>query len=184
MVEAMALFGVQGYAATTIAEIESAVGLAPGSGGLYRHFASKRAVLEAGVRARVEAPDGLPELFAAVGDAADLRPALRAIAAAGLARLDSERDLNRLLVRDLARFPDLLMLFRDRELARLHRGLTGALTAIGVAEPGAVAVVLISAVSHYWLTADVFGGSHPLGIDQDAFLDAVADLVAASAAPS
>jgi hypothetical protein len=40
--------------------------------------------------------------------------------------------------------------------------------------------VLISAVSHYWLLCDVFGGSHPLGVDRDAYLDAVADLAAAS----
>jgi AcrR family transcriptional regulator len=44
---AIALFAAKGYAATTVAEIEAAVGLSPGSGGLYRHFPSKEALLDA-----------------------------------------------------------------------------------------------------------------------------------------
>jgi AcrR family transcriptional regulator len=43
--EAMRLFGEQGYAATTIAQIEAAAGLSPGSGSLYRLFPSKQALL-------------------------------------------------------------------------------------------------------------------------------------------
>ncbi|CAN5124778.1 hypothetical protein BH11ACT3_BH11ACT3_10580 [soil metagenome] len=178
--EAMELFGTQGYSATTIAQIEAASGLSPGSGGLYKHFRSKEAVLEAGVRQRIEAPDALPALFAEIGGAGPPRDTLRAIAAAGLDRLDAERDLNRILVRDLATFPALLALFRDGELARLHRGLTGALGALGLENAAAASAVLISAVSHYWLMSDVFGGAHPLGVGRDAFLDAIADLAAAS----
>jgi AcrR family transcriptional regulator len=177
---AMALFGEQGYAATTIAQIEAAAGLSPGSGGLYKHFRSKEAVLAAGVRDRVEAPDRLPELFSTASLAPSPRDGLRAIAEAGLARLEGERDLNRILMRDLAGFPDLLALFRDGELARLHRGLTQALDSMGAPTAAPVAAVLISAVSHYWLLCDVFGGSHPLGVDRDAYLDAVADLAVAS----
>jgi hypothetical protein len=39
---------------------------------------------------------------------------------------------------------------------------------------------MIAAVSDYWLIADIFGGSHPLGVGREAFLDALADLAAAS----
>jgi AcrR family transcriptional regulator len=177
---AMQLFGSHGYGSTTIAQIEAAAGLSPGSGGLYKHFPSKQAVLEAGVRDRIEAPDALPALFAQLGGASSPRAALRAVAAAGLDRLDAERDLNRILVRDLSKFPELLTLFRDGELARLHHGLSQALAAMGVASATAASTVLISAVSHYWLLSDVFGGSHPLGVERDEFLDAIADLAAAS----
>ena len=47
---AMDLFGRQGYHATTVAQIEAAAGLSAGAGGLYRHFKSKRALLEEAVR--------------------------------------------------------------------------------------------------------------------------------------
>ena len=50
--EAMRLFGEQGYAATTVAEIEAAAGLSPGSGSLYRHFPSKQALLAEGSAGR------------------------------------------------------------------------------------------------------------------------------------
>lgn len=180
----MALFGQLGYRATTVAMIERAAGLSAGSGGLYKHFPSKQAVLEAGVRPRIERADAL----SALGDGGappDPRAALRAIAAAGLDRLDTERDLNRILVRDLEHFPDLLELFRRAELERLHAGLGRALAALGSGtDPDALALVLISAVSHYWLIADVFGGVHPVAVDRDAYLDALADVaLAAIAAP-
>jgi AcrR family transcriptional regulator len=50
VVAATGLFAAQGIRATTVAQIEAAVGLRPGSGGLHRHFATKddlvRAVLD------------------------------------------------------------------------------------------------------------------------------------------
>ena len=55
--EAMRLFADQGFAATTVAQIEAAAGLSPGSGALYRHFPSKNDILAAGIaelRARIE----------------------------------------------------------------------------------------------------------------------------------
>jgi AcrR family transcriptional regulator len=42
---ASALFAERGYVTTSVADIEAAVGLTPGSGGLYRHFVSKEALL-------------------------------------------------------------------------------------------------------------------------------------------
>ena len=54
--EAMRLFGEQGYAATTVAQVEAAAGLSPGSGSLYRHFPSKRALLAEGVRRQDSPP--------------------------------------------------------------------------------------------------------------------------------
>jgi hypothetical protein len=43
------------------------------------------------------------------------------VARARLRRLDRERDLNRLLARDLARFPDLLAEMREEEIQRVYR---------------------------------------------------------------
>ncbi|MGH8967612.1 MAG: TetR/AcrR family transcriptional regulator, partial [Actinomycetes bacterium] len=46
---AMELFSEHGYRGTSITQIEQAVGLSPGAGGIYHHFPSKEALLTAGV---------------------------------------------------------------------------------------------------------------------------------------
>lgn len=48
---AVGLFADGGYSATSVADIERAVGLSPGAGGLYRHFRSKDELLLAAVEA-------------------------------------------------------------------------------------------------------------------------------------
>jgi AcrR family transcriptional regulator len=176
----MELFGRQGYHATTVAQIESASGLSAGAGGLYRHFRSKRAVLEEALRrqaeqgrpllAYLEEPDGLAGL--------PRRERFLAVARAGLRRLAEERDLNRLLLRDLATFPDLLETVRAQEVGRVHEALTAWLRREdggGDRDHAAHAAVLIAAVSHYWTLTDVFGGTHP-HVGEERFLAALADL--------
>lgn len=180
----MELFGRQGYQATTIAQIEAAAGLSAGAGGLYRHFRSKRALLEEGLERQAAA--GRP-LLDHLRDPADRsrRDRLLAVARAGLARLEEERDVNRLLVRDLAAFPDLLERVRTRELARVHAALTDYLTRElpDDPDPGALAAVVMAAVSHYWIMNDVFAGRHPHGVDADRFLGRLVDLLTATPAP-
>jgi AcrR family transcriptional regulator len=176
----MELFGRQGYHATTIAQIEAAAGLSAGAGGLYRHFRSKRAVLEEALRRQAE--QGRP-LLAYLGDpdalgALPRRDRFLAVARAGLRRLEAERDINRLLLRDLATFPDLLERVRDQELSRVHEAVTAWVRredAGGQQDHAARAAVLMAAISHYWVFTDVFGGKHP-HVDEDRFLNALADL--------
>jgi len=214
--EAMRLFGEHGYAATSIAMIEQAAGLSPGSGSLYKHFASKQELLSAGLDQLLR---GTPELTARLEETAsrslprrraDAEAALNTImvetARAGLARLDQDRDLNRLLFRGLEAFPQLMARFRDEELRRAQDA-TAALLA-GLAEQSsrrtsrgqnargqnlrsqdagggheadwdAVAVVFVGAIAHYWLMRDVFG-EHPSGIDEDRHVDAIARVAVAA----
>src|ERR1700741_2011460 len=54
LAEALKLFAAKGYAATSVADIQRASGLAPGSGALYKHFGSKRELLEAAVAHRID----------------------------------------------------------------------------------------------------------------------------------
>lgn len=182
----MELFGKQGFKATTVAQIESAAGLSPGAGGLYRHFASKQEILEQGLRQQAAAGE---QLLAFIDDpvlvrTGDLGQRLLALARAGLRRLEQERDVNRLLLRDLADFPALLEAFRQQELQRVYRVLTAWLQREASAAPAqarvdveALAAVLVSAVSHYWVLTDVFG-THPLGVDEDRYLGLLADVTA------
>lgn len=55
LVAGMELFAERGFRATTVGDIEAAVGLAPRRGALYKHFASKQALLEAAVRSHIDA---------------------------------------------------------------------------------------------------------------------------------
>lgn len=148
----MRLFGEQGYAATSVAQIEKAAGLTPGAGGLYAHFPSKKAVLEAGLTAILSpADDLLAQLAPAPASGAERDEAeheaghdavepggldddsdregigvsarLEAVARAGLARLRHDRDFNRILVRDLRDVPELLEMAAERELRPVHEQL-------------------------------------------------------------
>lgn len=180
----MRLFGEQGYAATTVAQIESAAGLRAGSGGLYRHFVSKKELLETGVREQVASQRQLvsflsdPQGMAAL----PLRERLVAIAKAALARLDEERDLNRVILRDLKGFPELSELVRTEEMNNIQTVLAGWLRVqIDPASRGvdwdALAAALMGSVSHYWVLRDSMG-SHPSGVDEARYLGALADLAA------
>ena len=179
---AMRLFGEQGFAATSIAQIEDAAGLSPGSGALYRHFPSKDALLAAGVRERIQDRGGLLDAMQAPPEGVPVERLLHGIAAAGMQRLDDERDLSRILVRDLSSHPELLAFFRDEELRTNHAALTGVLERLlpGCDDPPALAAILIDAVSHYWLMADLYGGEHPSGIPRQRYLAALANLAAST----
>ena len=181
--EAMRLFGERGYAATTVAEIEAAAGLSSGAGGLYRHFRSKRALLDAGVRRQIEShQELLARLRVAASPEASVLEQLRQLAHAGLERLDRERDLNRLIVRDLRAFPDLLDLTAEGEMRPVHQALAAWLAghdAASALDLEAVAAVLAGATAHFWVLRDVFG-EHPTGVSADRYVAALAELVAAA----
>ncbi len=184
LTEAMRLFGEQGYEATSVTQIEEAVGLSPGAGGLYRHFRSKRELLAEGVRRQIEEGE---ELITFLSDpqtlsALPLRDRFAAVTRAGLERLERERDLNRLLVRDLARFPDLLDQVRAAEIGRVHRGAARWLEQQAAQgqesrDWDALAAVLVGAASHYWLLRDIFGRP-PYGIEEARYVAAIAELAA------
>ncbi|MFD3921995.1 TetR/AcrR family transcriptional regulator [Streptomyces sp. NPDC058595] len=184
LTEAMRLFGELGYTGTTISKIEGAAGLSPGSGALYKHFRSKKDILSFGLRERIRKEDALTTLLGTEDPATEPRALLRAVAKSGLERLSYERDVNRILVRDLAAFPELLEEFRTAEVARNHAALTRLLrthAAPGVPDTdwSAVAAILQDALSHYWLMADIYGGTHPTGVTEDAYLDTLTDLALA-----
>lgn len=184
---AMDLFGRQGFGRTTVTQIETAAGLSPGAGGMYRHFASKRGLLEAGLRQKMAEGRELLALIERPAQGTDLPlpELLLAVARAGLRRLEQERDVNRLLLRDLAQFPDLLAEFRQHELRRLFDALAAWLrgrTRDPNADVEAIAAVLIEAVSHYWVLTDIFG-EHPLGIDDERYLTALSTMAAAVLEP-
>lgn len=188
--ESMRLFGEQGYSGTSVSEIEAAAGLSGGSGSLYRHFASKKALLSEGIREQVAAGKGLLGLVSDAGAAeeAPLRESLAMVAVAGLRRLEQERDFNRVLIKDLSLFPELLEIARTEEIARIHAAIADWLQRHAAPDRGgldwvALATVIIGSVSHYWLLRDIFG-THPSDVSEERYVDALVDLVVAGVGPA
>lgn len=188
--ESMRLFGEQGYSGTSVSEIEAAAGLSGGSGSLYRHFASKKALLSEGIREQVAAGKGRLGLVSDAGAAeeAPLRESLAMVAVAGLRRLEQERDFNRVLIKDLSLFPELLEIARTEEIARIHAAIADWLQRHAAPDRGgldwvALATVIIGSVSHYWLLRDIFG-THPSDVSEERYVDALVDLVVAGVGPA
>lgn len=105
--EAMRLFSEHGYTATSIAKIEAAAGLTPGAGGIYHHFASKEAVLAAGIERQLARLGALREIRDVLGSLGDLKAELTLTARYILAELDSESELLRILASDARTRPQL-----------------------------------------------------------------------------
>ena len=101
----------KGYAATTIADIEQAAGLSVGAGGTYRHFESKRAILEAVVDTAVSVPDD------------EIAPPSDDIEATAHEMLDYIRaDMMRIYFRDLDDFPDQRKRINERTIDASYTG--------------------------------------------------------------
>ncbi len=153
--EAVRLFATRGYDATSVADIQVACGLTPGSGALYKHFPSKRALLEAAVQQNIET---LEARNAALGDANlpdEPREALRLLADAVWAVLDTDRDLVRLMIREFDGFPELFERMWQGVLANVYRRGTEWITGLrkrgrtDVADPEATAAVLVASLTYF-----------------------------------
>lgn len=171
----MRLFAQQGYARTSIAQIEKTVGLRPGSGGLYRHFASKEAILEAGIASALSASD---EARAAVDRLPrdDQRGALKLVAKASLRLLDRDRDLTAILFKDLDQFPSLRDEVRERWIQSSYDTMAAILRHTGSASgdyEAHAAVALGSLVLYHVL--QVVLGEPPGRISERRFLAAWLD---------
>lgn len=120
--EAMRLFSEHGYAATSIAKIEAAAGLTPGAGGLYHHFASKEAVLAAGIERQLSRLGALREIRHALGSLGDLKAELTLTARYVLAELDSESELLCILASDARNRPQLLTTAVEQLVSSMFTG--------------------------------------------------------------
>ena|SRR5437764_13780917 len=172
---AVELFSTQGFARTTVGQIEAAAGLTPRAGGFYRHFASKAAVLEEALRARTERVErviaGLDD-----GPLGDLRAELKVFGRVAMRELDAEADLLRIVMKEGDQFPELRGEFFDRFP---RRGYGAALTwlrralesrAAEVDDPESLAAVIFGGLVHLHLMEVTFDRAPP-GTDRERYLD-------------
>jgi AcrR family transcriptional regulator len=170
------LFAERGYRGTSVGDIEAAAGLSPRSGALYKHFPSKRAVLEAVMAEHTEAVErirGQLELM----PLGDLRAELTLIARWSLAELRREHELTRIVMKEGDRFPELAAAFRDAIVVRGHRAAAewvAAYTArhgVEAVDAQAFGSLVVDALVGYTLEELLFG-PHPTGVDEDRFIAA------------
>jgi AcrR family transcriptional regulator len=176
---AVELFGRQGYSRTSVGEIEQAAGLAPRSGALYKHFASKRELLDAALRQRTRAVADMEESVDAsmVGNP---RAELRMAGAIGLREIGRDQPVLRILLREGDNFPELRDEFRKRIVGRGHAKFADWLRLVARradapnADLDAIAAVAIGSLISYRLLETLFG-EPPGGIAEERYLDTWTD---------
>src|SRR5437763_840134 len=178
--EAVRLFATRGYDATSVADIQTACGLNPGSGALYKHFPSKAALLEAAVH------DNLSRLAARTAETADARlpddprEALRVLADVVWAFMAADRDLIRLMIREFTGFPEVFERMWQGVVATVYHRGTDWITTLrdqgraAVTDPEATAAVLVASLTYYPIL-DVLIGHTPGDLAPDRFLTAWLD---------
>ena len=122
--EAMRLFGEQGYRATSVAQIEEAAGLTPGSGGLYHHFRSKELLLEAGIERHANRLRALRDIRVIFEGLTDLRSELTVLGRYTLEVIDEESQLLRILASELRDKPKMLAETLSSLIRESYSGMT------------------------------------------------------------
>jgi AcrR family transcriptional regulator len=177
--EALRLFGQQGYAETSVGQIEAAAGLSARAGGFYRHFKSKQDVL-------LKAMDGLVEDLIAelrveeVVSLGSIRAELLVIARALIRAAEDQRPLRMLLQREGHKMPALKKAARKAN-ARLATmdvlpWVKSAMARSGrkAKDPQAIAMIIFGPVVTFFIAQD--RGDTAFGIsDAETFLQPWAD---------
>ncbi len=110
LIAGLRLFAERGYAHVGVGDVEEAAGLVPRRGALYRHFASKEALLAAAVRRDMDAYERAGLAFES--PLGGLMEQAVALGRRTLAELDIQRDIVRVLERDGHRLPEVREEFR------------------------------------------------------------------------
>lgn len=173
---ALRLFSAKGYAATSVADIQRASGLAPGSGALYKHFGSKRELLEAAVAHRIDSVVAAREQYDA-GKPGDVEQDVRTAGRLIWNNLKQSEDLLKVMLREPDELGDLdektwqvitdnaYQRFADELAASNQSGRTN------IPDPEAAAAVAIASLSHA-ATLQALTGRTPGNIDDDRYFEA------------
>lgn len=173
---ALKLFAAKGYAATSVAHIQQAAGLAPGSGALYKHFGSKRELLEAAVSHRIDAIVSAREQYDA-GNPKTVEEAVRSAGQLIWTNLTQSEELLRVMLREPDELGELdektwqvitdnaYQRFADELAASNRSGRTQ------IPDPEATAAVAIAGLS-YAATLQALTGRLPGNVDHERFFEA------------
>jgi AcrR family transcriptional regulator len=169
---AITLFARQGYAQTSIADIQRTCGLAPGSGALYKHFSSKRELLEAATRRYVDRLADYRKRFDAE-PTDNAGQALRRAATLIWEGIDDNALLLRVIFREPT-FPELADELWSAITANAYQRFADGLRAgvdagaVQIADPEAAAAVLVASLAYYPMVAMLIGHT-PGGVDRERY---------------
>lgn len=173
---ALKLFAAKGYAATSVADIQRASGLAPGSGALYKHFGSKRELLEAAVAHRIDSIVSAREQYDA-GEPGSVEQAVRTAGQLIWNNLKQSEDLLKVTLREPDELGDLdektWQVITDNAYQRFADELAASNRAgrTRIPDPEAAAAVAIASLS-YAATLQALTGRLPGNIDEDRYIEA------------
>jgi AcrR family transcriptional regulator len=171
---ALRLFAEKGYGETSVANVQEACGLSRESGALYKHFASKEKLLEAGIERELVHLEGVRVAFRLLGDAGTFTEELEILGRFLLVELLAERDLLRILLKDLDRFPKLLSRAREQLIEPAYAEFAAWLRRHADAghvrcdDPDATAAVALGAIVQYRAIEALLGS--PPNVDEERFL--------------
>jgi len=178
--EAVRLFAERGYDRTSVPDIQEAAGLSPGSGALYKHFPSKKALLATAVERFIEAAHESHEELAR-NKAPD--QGARWIVENMLEKLSAHREVLRILWRDLAQFPDLQAATRSEVMQATYRGVAAWLKQrqeLGDLRPHdseAMATIIVGSIAMFRVFEATWG-ERAIKISDERFISAWLELVA------
>lgn len=181
---AMELFGQHGYKGTSITAIEKAAGLAPGAGGIYHHFPSKAAMLEAGITRQLGRLDALRDIRRIFTDLGDLQAELTLLARYALAEIDHEADLLRIVLGEARSNPALVDTAIEALVSATYASFAGWLAEradLDEESAAAVAAVGLGALFSSRLLRLLLGRD-PIAVDDDVFVETWVRLVHAQIA--
>jgi AcrR family transcriptional regulator len=178
----MRLFAENGFRGASVAQIEAAAGLSPGSGGLYHHFSSKEEVMVTGIRRHLDRLDALRDVRRVLGDLGDVRTELSVTARYFLAELDSQTELLRILVSETRRRPQLLTEAVDELIASTFEGFSDWLRQVAGPEldenrASAISALALGSLLSSRLLRNVVGIDAVL-VDDDTLVSAWVEMVA------
>ena len=185
--EAVRLFAERGYDRTSVPDIQEAAGLSRGSGALYKHFPSKEALLSAAIERFVgQAREGRAELGDMTLPAGE---GSRRLVEGMLERLGANRDVLRILWRDLEHFPEMKALARGEIMQRTYLAVSNWLQEnqrqgkLRPHDSEATAAVIVGSVAMFRVFEAIWG-ERAINISDEHFASAWSDLLLQGLRPS
>ncbi len=173
---ALRLFAERGFQGTSVGDIEAAAGLTPRGGAFYKHFESKRRILEVALERHFDELDTTEAVveFMPIGD---WRAELTLLVRWSLHQLDRMQPLIRIIHREADTFPELVEEYRERIVRRGYalgsEWMKHKLKEVGLSDfdCDAYAALAVGAIVNYRVQEALLG-EVPAEVSEERFVDA------------